>query len=84
MTDPLNEALVLLVIGMTTVFVVLFLVVQTGNFLIFIVNRFSKNLLENKRSGDFHNIEPAKIAAISVAVNVFTEGKGKITSITKE
>jgi len=84
MTDPLNEALVLLVIGMTTVFVVLFLVVQTGNFLIFFVNKFSKNLPENKGSGDFSTIEPAKLAAISAAVNVFTKGKGKITSITKE
>jgi oxaloacetate decarboxylase gamma subunit len=69
-----STALSLLAIGMITVFVVLALVVLTGNLLIRFVNRISP---------DQDGIAPVKIAVITAAVNAFTEGKGKITKIEK-
>ncbi len=76
MEPEFSTALSLLAIGMITVFVVLLLVVLTGNFLIRLVNR-----LVPDHGGD---LEPAKVAAITGAVEAFTEGKGRITKIEKE
>ena len=73
MGSEFSTALTLLAIGMITVFVVLLLVVITGNVLIRMVNRLDKST----------TIEPAKIAAISAAVEAFTDGKGHITKIEK-
>ncbi len=74
MDGELSTALSLLAIGMITVFIVLLLVVITGNLLIRVVNRFFQN---------GNQLSTAKIAAISGAVEVFTEGRGKITKIEK-
>jgi len=75
MDTNFSTALMLLVVGMITVFVVLALVVFTGNVLIRLVNLFS-----SKEEG----IAPAKIAAITSAVAQFTHGKGRITKIEKQ
>jgi len=77
MEGDLSTALSLLAIGMITVFIVLFLVVVTGKRLIRLVNKL--NFSEN---GDA--ITPSKIAAITSAVEVYTEGKGKITKIERQ
>ena len=73
MGNEFSTALTLLAIGMITVFVVLLLVVITGNVFIRLVNRMSAS----------PTIEVVKIAAISGAVEAFTEGKGHITKIEK-
>ncbi len=75
MDGELSTALSLLAIGMITVFIVLLLVVLTGNILIRVVNRLS--LSED-------HISAAKVAAISGAVEAFTQGRGKITKIEKD
>lgn len=75
MGSDFSTALSLLTIGMITVFVVLLLVVITGNILIRLVNRFAVNDLE---------ISVAKVAAIAGAVEAFTQGKGQITRIEKK
>ncbi len=75
MDGELSTALSLLAIGMITVFIVLLLVVLTGNVLIRLVNRLS--LTEGQ-------ISAAKVAAISGAVEAFTQGRGKITKIEKD
>jgi oxaloacetate decarboxylase gamma subunit len=73
MSEEISSALSLLLTGMVTVFVVLSLVVATGRLLIRISNRFY--------------VEPTspvsgrKLAAITAAVEVVTEGKGTITKI---
>ena len=77
MEGDLSTALSLLAIGMITVFVVLFLVVVTGNLLIRLVNKL--NFSENGNA-----ITPSKVAAITSAVEVFTEGKGRITKIEQQ
>ena len=74
MGSDTSNALSLLGIGMITVFTVLLLVVITGNILIRIVNRLAD---------DKTQIMPAKIAAITAAVETFTQGRGRITKIEK-
>jgi len=71
----MNQALTLLAIGMITVFVILTLVVLVGNLLIKVVNRLTPE--------DRAEISPRKLAAITAAVEVVTEGKGKVSRIEK-
>lgn len=81
MEPQISTALSLLGVGMITVFVVLTLVVATGNILILIVNRLSPEVgAIAKEDG----IDPSHIAAITAAVEIFTEGKGSITRIERK
>lgn len=80
MESDISSALTLLGIGMITVFVVLLLVVVTGNVLIMVVNRLAPTPLHDQHGKTDGN----HIAAITAAVEVFTQGKGNITRIEKE
>ncbi|MCP4456844.1 MAG: oxaloacetate decarboxylase [Cytophagales bacterium] len=77
MSLDFSTALSLMAIGMITVFVVLLLVVITGKVLTRLVNWLDKGAEDAA-------IAPVKVAVISAAVEVFTEGKGHITKIDKE
>ena len=79
MTDNLESALSLLLIGMITVFLVLLLVVLIGNLLIRLTNQFS--VAESKTISN--EIDSRKIAAITAAVEIVTEGKVRIDKIEK-
>lgn len=81
MTSTLYTALTLLLIGMITVFVVLSLVVITGNVLIRIVNRFFPVLSDKTGLSE---LSPEKISAITAAIEIITEGRGKVKSIEKK
>ena len=85
MEEGLSTALMLLAVGMITVFTILALIVVFGNGLITLVNKF---IPEEKVSKVFSSLsdramDPRKMAAIVSAVDVVTEGKAKVTSITK-
>jgi oxaloacetate decarboxylase gamma subunit len=83
MSDTLQEALLLLGIGMITVFAVLFLVVLTGNLLVRLTNRWEGNAPApgSKSSVTSDPIDPAVVAVITATVDVVTEGKGSISQI---
>ncbi len=89
MTQDLNTALLLLVVGMITVFVILLLVVASGRTIIRIVNHYSKDVpsrssparLRPRSSTDSSGISPAKVAAIVAAVQQYTNGQGKVVNI---
>jgi Na+-transporting methylmalonyl-CoA/oxaloacetate decarboxylase gamma subunit len=91
MESTTSNALILLTIGMITVFVVLLLVVLAGKLLIQLVNRYGQEpavdipaslpLVNNSRAK--HSTQPAIIAAIAAAVDHATGGRGRITSINK-
>lgn len=82
MASTLYNAFLLLVVGMITVFIVLSLVVLSGNALIYLVNKFSpepevvkkikKPLISNK-----------EVAVLTAVVDHITAGKGKIELIEK-
>jgi len=95
MHENIREALLVLLIGMFTVFIVLCLVVLSGKLLILVVNKYGPI---SKKSAihqtDFIPLIPIPkastsylqkehIAAIVSTVEIVTRGKGKITNIEK-
>ena len=85
MTSSLETGLILLLVGMATVFLILVIVVYTGKALIFVVNRFTQPEVSDINPPDVHIPDPsgAKIAAITGAVHTVTGGKGRITHIER-
>jgi oxaloacetate decarboxylase gamma subunit len=85
--ENINEALGLLLVGLTTVFVILCLVGLIGNGVIYLTNRFVPEETMAKRKeivkGKAKPTNPAKIAAVIAAVEAVTGGKGKIEKIDK-
>lgn len=85
MNEGFSTAFMLLAVGMITVFTILALIVVFGNILISLVNKFFpeapvKKAIKKAVSGV---MDPKKMAAIVSAVDVVTDGKAKVTSITK-
>ena len=83
MSESFSTALSLLAIGMITVFFVLAIVVLSGNLMIFLVNRFAPREKITLEKIPDQTVRPSVLAAINAAVEVFTEGKGKIIKIEK-
>ena len=88
MSEDFTTGLMLLAVGMITIFVVLSLVVITGNLLIRFVNQYfpdvpvtSPSPLQPSGSAE---ISPQIVSAIVGAVDIVTQGAGKITSIQQE
>jgi oxaloacetate decarboxylase gamma subunit len=81
MTTSIANALTLMVIGMITVFVVLFLVYLTGRLLIQLVNRWTPEKPDS--SDPVQHISNDKIAAITAAIEAVTQGQASITNIQK-
>ena len=75
----------LLAIGMLTVFVILILVVVTGNLIVWFVNHFLPEKVKEKVAITINSatINPQKMAAIVSAVQVVTKGKGKVVKVEK-
>ena len=82
MTDPAGPSLTLLGVGMITVFIVLLLVVLAGNGLIWFVNKFVP-VPQQETTPPFGTLDPRKVAVITVAVEIATEGKGAVKKIEK-
>lgn len=87
--ENLNTALGLLVVGMVTVFIILWLVVVIGNLVIRLTNRFIP--VADPTAGKAGNggisgkrVHSKKLAAIVAAVDVVTQGKGNVESIGKK
>lgn len=83
MSENLNTALSLMGTGMLTVFVVLTLVIIVGKGLIWFVNNFVSEVKGQASSNGAHTIDPKKLAAITSAVEIVTQGNGRITHIKK-
>lgn len=84
--ENLNIALLLMVVGMATVFAILLIVIYLGKGLIVLVNKYApEEVVVAKSAG---NNGPAPIpgnilAAINAAVTVVTQGKGKVAKVEK-
>lgn len=81
MTQAIRDALELLLVGMTTVALVLGLVVLAGRLLIQVVNRTSPSRIAPPKTSTSSPIDPAIVAVITAAVDVRTAGKGTIQKI---
>lgn len=85
MEQSINDAFSVLIIGMITVFFILMLVVIIGNVLVWFTNKYMP-VLELARPGVTKSTKSdsgSKVAAIVAAVDIVTNGKGKVTKITK-
>lgn len=83
--ENLNIALLLMVVGMTTVFAILLIVIYLGKGLIALVNKYApEEIIPVKSVTNGPASIPGNIlAAISAAVTVVTQGKGKIVKVEK-
>ena len=81
----MNEALKLMLTGMSTVFFILIMVVVLGNVIIRITNRFAVAVVGQSGAAatSQQEINPSKLAAIVSAVEITTKGKGSVTSVEK-
>ena len=81
--------ILLLSVGMTTVFVILLIVIYLGKGLIILVNKYAPEEVIAKKqppthsSGSNPSLPDATLAAIVAAVGVTTEGKGKVIKVEK-
>lgn len=85
MNEGFSTAFMLLAVGMITVFTILALIVVFGNALISLVNKFFPEAKVTRvvNTATQSAINPRKMAAIVSAGDIVTEGKAKVTSITK-
>ncbi|MCF0191291.1 MAG: OadG family protein [Marinilabiliaceae bacterium] len=83
MDENITEALKLMLVGMATVFAVLYLIIGASNLLIAFVNRFvgEDEKPAPKAQSQGATINPAVSQAISQAVNIATGGKAKVDNI---
>lgn len=82
--ENLNTALLLMVVGMATVFAILLIVIN-GKALIALVNKYApEEVTPAKAAANGPAPVPGNIlAAISAAVTVVTQGKGKVAKVEK-
>lgn len=83
--ENLNTALLLMMVGMTTVFAILLIVIYLGKGLIALVNKYApEEVVPAKAAASSTAAIPGNIlAAISAAVTVVTQGKGKVSKVEK-
>ncbi len=83
--ENLNIALLLMLVGMTTVFAILLIVIYFGKALILLVNKYApEELVLSKDAVNKPETIPANIlTAINAAVTVVTQGKGKVTKVER-
>jgi len=92
MNENLQEAFIILAVGMITVFAILSLVVFTGQILIKITNKYAPQGIKKadvpnnpilQVSTPSNSISKKKLAAIIGTVDHLTHGKGRIEKIEK-
>lgn len=84
--ENIETALLLMVVGMATVFVILLIVIYLGKLLIALVNKYAPEEAVPAKKETPRSPAPIQgniLAAITAAVNVVTQGKGKITKVEK-
>ena len=89
MSQDLQTAFTLLIIGMLAVFVILSLVVASGRGLIYLVDKYWTPAEEDKLTLPKNIYQPkalskAKLAAITAAVEAVSHGQAHIVKIEKE
>ena len=88
--ENIETGLLLMVVGMTTVFAILLIVIYLGKGLIALVNKYAPEEVVVKKQAAVQttaaqagNISGKTTAAIVAAVSMVTGGQGKVTKIEK-
>ncbi|MBN2164769.1 MAG: OadG family protein [Marinilabiliaceae bacterium] len=86
MEQGLSNALNVLIVGMATVFMILWLVVIIGNLIIRVTNKYwtDEDLKKSAPKSNHPSASKGAVAAIIAAVEIVTNGRGKVTKITKQ
>ncbi|MDX1685033.1 MAG: OadG family protein [Saprospiraceae bacterium] len=79
MPADLIQGLLLLCIGMTSVFVILTVIVLSGRWMILILNRLSQTTPKLKT----HDEDDDEVVIITALVHQLTGGKGRVLNISK-
>lgn len=83
--ENLETALLLMAVGMTTVFAILLIVIYLGKLLIYLVNKYApEEVIPVKKTSGPAPIPANILAAITAAVNVVTSNKAKIVKVEKQ
>lgn len=87
LTETTYQALTVLLVGMTTVFFILFLVVLSGRLLIGFLNRtgfvFNKKTISPSPTKSSVRLEELEVALIEGAIQKWSKGQATIKDITK-
>ena len=82
--ENLEVALMLMVVGMATVFVILLIVIYLGKGLIGLVNRIAPEETPKKKTSIVApTADAGAMDAIKAAVEILTAGKGQVVKIEK-
>jgi oxaloacetate decarboxylase gamma subunit len=84
--ENLGIGLELMIVGMTTVFLILLVVIYGGKLLIRVVNRIAPEEVQKARqtvAAQSGSADPAAMAVLGEVVKQLTGGKGRITSVKK-
>jgi oxaloacetate decarboxylase gamma subunit len=84
--ENIETALMLMVVGMTTVFLILLIVIYLGKLLISLVNKYAPAEVVPAKQAALRTQVPIPgniMAAIAAAVNVVTHNKGRVTKVEK-
>ena len=84
--ENIETAILLMVVGMATVFVILLIVIYLGKLLITLVNKYAPEEVAPAKQETPRGPAPIPgniLASITAAVNVVTQGKGKVTKVEK-
>jgi oxaloacetate decarboxylase gamma subunit len=86
--ENLSLGLMLMAIGMITVFAILLIVINLSKLLIAVVNKVAPEevvakKIVNTQTPSSAIIDPNTMAAIKGAVNIVTGGKGKVMTVEK-
>lgn len=84
--ENFETALLLMVVGMATVFAILLIVIYLGKLLIFLVNKYAPAEVTPAKAAAAAKPAPIPaniMAAINAAVSVVTHDKGKVAKVEK-
>ena len=82
--ENLEIALMLMVVGMTSVFVILLIVINLSRGLIWVVNKVApEDEPKKKAASAVLTPDAATLDAIKAAVDILTAGKGQVVKVEK-
>lgn len=81
--ENIGTGLMLMVVGMATVFVILLIVIWLSQFLIKVVNKIAPEEVKKKPAASGPSTDAGAMDAIKSAVNILTAGKGQVIKIEK-
>lgn len=82
--ENIEYALMLMVVGMATVFVILLVVINLGKLLISLVNKFApEEEAKKKTPAVSSSADAGAMDAIKAAVDILTAGKAQVIKIEK-